>query len=146
MKGIIFYYSGSGNTKLAINYIKKKINFIDFKQYNIVKEKDIELEFYDIVGFATFTDSLGLSVIFEEFIESLPNQTGKYAFIFNTFGSFSGKTLKIMNELITAKGFKVLIGHSLHAPESYPPMIVKRLGFKNSPRKRKLKNHHQKRK
>ena len=39
MKGIICYYSGSGNTKLALEYMSKKITNTDFELYNIVRNE-----------------------------------------------------------------------------------------------------------
>jgi len=35
MKGIICYYSGSGNTKLAMEYLTRKITNTDFELYDI---------------------------------------------------------------------------------------------------------------
>ena len=56
MKGIIFYYSGSGNTKLACQYISKNLTNIELELFDMVKAKEIpNLEPYDIVGFAAFT-------------------------------------------------------------------------------------------
>ena len=43
MKGIICYYSGSGNTKLAANCIKKKIKNADFELCDIVKNDTPDL-------------------------------------------------------------------------------------------------------
>jgi ferredoxin len=38
------------------------------------------------------------------------------------YGSFSGKTLKVLAELAAARGYRILLGYSLHTPESYPPL------------------------
>jgi len=138
MKGIICYYSGSGNTKLASQYIAKNIKNIEFDLFNIVKADVPDLETYNVVGFATFTDFLGPSYLVRTFIEKFPHQNNKPAFVFNTYGYISGKTLRILGELVTAKGFKVIAGHSLHAPESYPPMIARGKGNEQAPNEKEM--------
>ena len=124
MKGVIYYYSGAGNTKLACRYIAGNVA-IPFDLVDVVKEKQIDLEPYDVVGFATFTDFLGPPHLFQAFVEGLPRQEGKLAFVFNTYGARSGRTLRILEKRGAAKGFVVIAGHSLHTPECYPPMIAR---------------------
>ena len=138
MKGIICYYSGSGNTKLAVNYIKKKIKNADFKLCDITKNDTPDLSKYDIVGFATFTDFGGVSQYFHSFFSRIDPQTGKYCFVFNTYGFMSIKTLKSLAKLAQLKQFKVLIGHSLHTPESYVPMRARNRDYDSSPNQKEL--------
>jgi len=38
IKGIICYYSGSGNTKLACEYMAKKLSNIEFDFFDIAKD------------------------------------------------------------------------------------------------------------
>lgn len=137
MKGIICYYSGSGNTELACQYIVKNTKNIEFDLFNIVKDGIPDLEQYNMVGFATFTNFLGPPYLVQTFIEKLPKQN-KLAFVFNTYGFISGKTLKVLAKWVTAKGFKVIIGHSLHTPESYPPMIVSGRGNERAPNEKEM--------
>ncbi|MBI4721515.1 MAG: 4Fe-4S binding protein [Candidatus Stahlbacteria bacterium] len=138
MKGIIYYYSGSGNTKLACQYIVKKIKNIEIDIFNIVKDGIPNLEKYNLVGFATFADFFGPPYLVQTFIENLPQQKDKLAFVFNTYGGMSGKTLKIFDKWVTAKGFKIIAYHSLHTPENYPPMIAKGRSNKQAPSKKEM--------
>jgi len=138
MRGIICYYSITGNTKLAFNYIAKKLSGITFDYYDITKEKNLDLHKYDIVGFATFTDAWEPPLLFKNFINNLPQQNNKLAFLLNTYGFISGKTLRTMNKLVVKKGFIVLNGHSLHTPENYPPMIKTGHGFEDSPNEKEM--------
>jgi len=138
MRGIICYYSGSGNTKLACQYIMKNTKNIEIDLFNIVRDGTPNLKKYDIVGFATFTDFLAPSYLVQTFIEKLPQQNNKLAFVFNTYGFISGKTLKILDKWITAKGFHVIAGHSLHTPESYPPMIARGRDNEQAPSKKEI--------
>jgi len=138
MKGIICYYSGSGNTKVGCQYIVKNVKNIEFDLFNIVKDGIPDLEIYNIVGFATFTNFLRPSYLVQTFIEKLPQQNNKLAFLFNTYGFISGKTQKILDNWVTARGFKVIAGYSLHATESYPPMIARGRGYEQSPSKKEM--------
>ncbi len=133
MKGIICYYSGSGNTKLACEYIKKNVTNSDFELCNIVEDGTPGFSSYDIVGFATFTDFLSVPKYMHVFFDGLNSMNGKYAFVFNTFGAFSGKTLKHLSSLATKSGFNVIAGYSLHTPENFPPMISRNQSFVDSP-------------
>ena len=140
MKGIICYCSGSGNTKLACQYIKGKVKNIEFDLFNIITDGIPSVEKYDFAGFATFTNFLNVPYIVQMFIEKLPRQNNKPAFVFNTYGFISGKTLKILDKTVRAKGFKVIAGHSLHTPESYPPMIARGRGNEQAPNEKEINN------
>jgi len=139
MKGIICYYSGSGNTKLACVFIKNKIKNVEFELYNIVKNDVPDFSEYDFVGFASFTDFGAPPKYMYSFVEKISNQNGKNAFVFNTYGSISGKTILEFDKLVSEAGFKVLTGFSLHTPESYPPMRKRGMAFNNSPKDKDLK-------
>jgi len=137
-KGIICYYSGSGNTKLACQYIVSNIKSIDFDLFNIARDGTPDLEAYKVAGFATFTDFLGPSYLVQAFLQKLGQQNGKPALVFNTYGAFNGKTLRTLDKWVSAKGFKVVAGHSLHTPESYPPMVARGRGNEQAPSEKEM--------
>jgi ferredoxin len=138
VKGIICYYSVTGNTKLACNYIASKIKNVEFDLFNIAKDGKPNLDDYDVVGFACFTDFGGPSYLVQQFIEKLPQQKNKPAFVFNTYGFMSGKTQSALANWISTKGFLPIAGHKLHVPESYPPMIVRGRGAPDQPSSDKI--------
>ena len=138
MKGVICCYSGSGNTKLACRYIAKNVRDVEFDLFNIVKGGTIDLTQYDIVGLAAFTDFFAPSQVVQTFAENLPQQNGKPAFVFNTFGFISGKTIKVLEKWADAKGFQVIAGYSLHTPESYPPMIARGRAYVDAPNEKEM--------
>lgn len=140
MKGVIYYYSATGNTKLACEYIAANIKSISFDLVNIAIDSDINISFYDVVGFAASTDFWGPPYLVKTFIDNLPKQNNKLAFVFNTYGLFSGKTLEILKEWVNTKGFKVIAGYSLQMPENFPPLIVKGITSKNAPKQKDLRN------
>jgi len=139
LKCIICYYSGSGNTKLACQYIAGNIKNTEFKLFNIAKDGIPDLDSYNIAGFACFTDFIEPPYLFRAFLDKLKRQTGKPAFVFNTYGFINGKTRITLDKWVTATGFKVLAGHSLHTPESYPPMIAGGRGNEQAPNEKELK-------
>ncbi len=140
MKGIILYYSGSGNTKIASEYIGKLLNNVDIELFDMVKNRNApDLKEYDIVGFATFTDWFGPPHLFQQFVKNIPTQNDKLAFVFNTYGVMGGKALFLMASQVTSKGFKVVAGHSLKSPESYPPAIKRGTGDQNNPNEKEIK-------
>jgi len=139
MKTIICYYSGSGNTKLACEKIARDIEDVEFTLFNIVTDGIPQLELFDIVGFACFTDFGGIPLLMQNFIENL-NPQNQYSFVFNTYGFMSGKTLKNLEELVTSKGFKTIGGFSLHTPENFPPMIARGMANEQAPNNRELSN------
>ena len=139
MKGIICYYSGSGNTKLACNYLKGHVTKADFELYNIVRNDVPDFSSYDIVGFATFTDFFAPPKLMHSFVNKIADQGGKKAFVLNTFGFTSGKLLQTFSGLAENAGFDVLTGFSLHTPEAYPPMRKRGLAADNAPNEKELK-------
>lgn len=139
MKGLICYFSTTGNTYLACQYITKKMNSIEFELYDITKNELPDISLYDVIGFATFTASLGPPVLMQDFLQKLPFQNQKYAFIFNTYANLSGQTVRMMKKLLLTKGFIPITSHSLHTPENYPPYIIKGIIHENAPNYRELK-------
>lgn len=138
MKGIICYYSSTGNTELACRYIANHSKGITFDLFNIAKDNSPSLESYDVIGFAAPTDFWGPPYLVQRFIDQIPDQKGKPAFVMNTYGLFSGKTLSILQEWVSAKGFKVVAGHSLQMPENYPPLVVRGIRSINAPKKKAI--------
>ncbi len=138
MKLCIYYYSLTGNTLLGCKYIASKLNVDSVVYHNILNKETPNPNDFDLVGFACFTDNWQPPELFCSYIDTLPQIQGTAAFIFNTYGCISGKTLSTLTKHLGDKGFTVHIGHSLHTPENYPPMIKMGLGFKNAPNVKEL--------
>jgi flavodoxin/NAD-dependent dihydropyrimidine dehydrogenase PreA subunit len=138
MRCLICYYSGSGNTKLACDYIAGKMKQVEFVFYNILENKIIDFSSYDIIGFAAFTDYWGPSPKFKSFVRLLPKCSGKPAFVFNTYGMFSGGTMGIMYRLVARRGFRIIAGHGLHMPENIPTMILMGMANEQAPNDKEM--------
>lgn len=131
MRIAICYYSGSGNTKLACERIAARLD-AEVDLVDIVR-KTPDLAAYDAVGFACSTDFWTMPQVFVDFMADLPEQPGKPAFVFNTYGLRSGPTLLDLAEAASARSFVVVGGHSMRMAESYPPMMAIGLGFAGRP-------------
>ncbi len=137
MKAIICYYSGSGNTKLACEKIAREIGNVEFTLFDIVTDGVPELELFDVVGFACFTDFGGIPFLMQSFIKGM-NPQKQYSFVLNTYGFMCGKTLLMLHDEVAAKGFNVFDGLSLHTPENYPPMISRGMANEQAPNNKEL--------
>jgi len=137
MRGVIYFYSGTGNTALACGYLARGLP-LPVDVVDVTTARNVDLAPADVAGFATSTEFWGVPRAFEAFIERLPLQDGTPAFVLNTFGAASGKTLTMLAAAVADRGFDVRAGHSLHMPESYPPMIAARMAARGAPGARQL--------
>ncbi len=135
----IFYYSSTGNTKLACQYIARNLKQVEVKLIDIAEGYEPSFESLDLVGFATFTDFWGPPYLMQKFVESLPAQKGKPAFLFATHGGQMSNLLKILAKWVSAKGFMVVGGIGLRAPESYPPAIVRGNTSEDAPNEEEMR-------
>lgn len=138
MKGIIFYFSGTGTTKLAIEYIARKIKSIKFDFYDMNNSIMPDIKQYDILGFATFAQAFNPPKYVQDFIKNLDKDQGKYAFVINTYGLINGNTLNVLGNLAKSRDYKVIASFALHTPESSPSMIKNKITSENAPSEKEL--------
>lgn len=137
MKGLICYYSGTGNTKLACEYIVSGVKSCTWVLHDLVKDGIPDIEKYDIIGFAAWADFLGIPKVMIDYIKNV-NGHGKPAFVFNTFGNINGRTLLQMCNYVKKQDFSVIAGHSLHTPENVPMLIVTGMTREDAPYPKEL--------
>ena len=123
MKGIICYFSTTGNTKLACGCISSKVKNVEFELCDITTEKIPKFSDYDLVGFATYCNFWAPGKLMKTFIGNVKMDQKKPAFVFNTFGQMNGNALSIMAKDVKSVGFKLIEAHALHVPENFPPLI-----------------------
>ncbi|HBD96188.1 MAG: hypothetical protein A2015_08945 [Spirochaetes bacterium GWF1_31_7] len=128
MKGLLCYYSGTGNTKLAVQYIAKKTKNCEWSFHDFMKDGTPDTVGYDIIGIAAWTDFFGPPLFLKNCLKKMKGHK-KHAFVFNTYGNMSGRTLPVLKSCVRKQGFKVIGGHSLNTPENFPPLINN--GLKN---------------
>ncbi|MGE5405571.1 MAG: EFR1 family ferrodoxin [Candidatus Saccharibacteria bacterium] len=122
MKGAIFYYSLTGNTRLACEYLAQNVRSVDFDLIDIRKPGEIDFAGYDVCGFACSTDFMKPPALMREFVQGIPEQQDTPAFLLTTNAGVPGKTLPLLKSWVKEKGFHVMASHSLFTPESYPPL------------------------
>jgi ferredoxin/flavodoxin len=138
MKGVLIYFSNTGNTKLACEYIKNHLNNIGLDLIDLKREKPLDLAQYDLVGFAAWADYLGPSQLINDYLAGLPQQHGKPAFVFNTFGTIKGGTLKGLHDRAARAGFNVVSAFALHTPENIPIVISNGITAADAPSNKEL--------
>ncbi|GFP74485.1 EFR1 family ferrodoxin [Clostridium fungisolvens] len=136
MKGAILYFSLTGNTKLACEYIISKIHDVEFDLMNM-RDGYPNLDEYNIIGFATYADEYSIAEFVKEYIDGMES-INKPAFVFSTYGKDNGAATKVLAEKITKKGFKVVLDHGLNTPENYPPVMKHDHGHINNPTKQQM--------
>lgn len=138
MKIALFYYSTTGNTRLLCEAVKRRIRVDAFDLIDIVGHPDAPVDGYDVIGFATFADEFTIPILMNAFIDNLKIKRPIPAFLLNTYGSITGRTLLDFKNAVTAKGCISIAGISVHTPENYPPMRHKGFGFAHEPNDREL--------
>lgn len=133
MRVAILYYSASGTTKLVCEALRERLSDICIELFDIKREQPANIAEYDVLGFAFFADLMRPSAFFTDFVSRLEGLEEKPAFVLNTFGSTGGIAPVIAYRLLQEKGLVVFASHSLHTPESFPPMIKAGFGFANHP-------------
>lgn len=122
IKGIIFYFSGTGNTEFVA---KKYQEYLQVLGYEITIQAIDSLkitpniENYNLIGVGFPLYAWNLPINVRKFIEQLPNCQNKDGFIFVTAG---GPTplgaLGITKDLLKKKGIKVLSAECLEMPSN----------------------------
>jgi NAD-dependent dihydropyrimidine dehydrogenase PreA subunit len=140
LKGIICYYSATGNTRLICDKLGVFLDHFSVELCDMQFSPPIHPQDYDFFGFATSVEFFGLPYLTQQWIKAIPKVSeNKLAFILLSHGSIPGTALLQLKELVEEQNFKVFAGHTLHCPENYPPLRSK--GFKSAkaPSEKELK-------
>ncbi|MGA1792661.1 MAG: EFR1 family ferrodoxin [Thermoplasmatota archaeon] len=139
----ILYYSTTGNTKLACEYLSNRIPQVDFYLFDMKDLSNFDPSPYTFVGFATFTDYQAPPRYFADAVKDLDPSNRKEAFVLATYAGISGKVLKTMKDLVEERGYKVITGHCLLMPENNPVMRKRGYKAKNNPKEKELEGYRQ---
>jgi len=134
MKGIINYYSTTGNTKRMVDYFIRQTPTVSFTLMNMKELVLPNFSRYDIIGFAFPVEFFGLPRFVMNWIRHIPKQeTERNAFLLISFSSITGTVLIQARNELKAKWLKIVAGHSLHMPDSYPISRIKGFTSNQSP-------------
>jgi len=110
MKGIVIYYSQTGNTKKiaqAIHVgIKQVIQACDIASLKEISKRDL-IE-YNLIGIGAPTWRRRAPANVEAFIEGMSPSEGKHGFAFSTHGALPGDFMKYILPAMTRKGLTVI--------------------------------------
>lgn len=122
MKGILYYFSGTGNTKWAA--IKLKNNFKDYgievEIKSIERENTINLRGYNFIVIGTPIYAEIEPKIMEDFIRSMPNTLiNVKCIVYSTQGGRSCSAIKRLSRILKAKGYNVVIESMIQMPNNF---------------------------
>lgn len=135
----IFYFSGTGNTKLVANLFTNEFKKKGFNTKLIsiedVLNKEIALSIgdYDLLGFGHPVHAFSAPKIFFNFLDILPNVRCKKTFTFKTAGDplcYGGAT-SLVRKHLNKKGYKVFHENLIVMPANvvikYDDSLIKQL-------------------
>jgi len=119
----IFYFSGTGNTKLLVDEFKKKfskkdyrVNVFRIESYNILDHK---LEEDEIVGLF-FPVAMFLTYPFiKNFINKIPQANKNYCFVITSMGGFSLCLKSYLKYKLIKKNYYPLLYKEIIMPDNY---------------------------
>ncbi len=109
MKSIVIYHSWTGNTKRIAEAIHSGIKEIyDNCDIAALKEVDVEkLKDYELIGLGSFVQSFQEPAAVTDFIDAMPDLTGRHGFTFCTHGTLAGNFISRMVNGLRGKGLTV---------------------------------------
>jgi ferredoxin len=122
MKGILYYFSGTGNTKWAA--VKLKNSFkdycIDIELLSIENENKINLRGYSFIAIGTPIYAEIEPKIMEDFILSMPGtKINTKCILYSTQGGNSCSAIKRLSKILKDKGYNVVVEAMIMMPNNY---------------------------
>lgn len=120
---MIFYFSGTGNSEYAANYIGKVLSekVISIAEEALKTEKEYYLEQNEVIGFIYPIYAWGAPKLVIDFIKEikLKSYNKNYVFSIATCGANIGNTMDIIKKLLKNKELTLNSGFSLIMPNNY---------------------------
>ena len=135
----IFYFSGTGNTKMIAKLLATEFNrYVSVVDVIAIDEllktnKTAEVEKYDIIGFGYPVHAFNAPRIFFEFIEQLQDGKKKKTFIFKSAGDpfMQAGSTALVRKAFQKKGYDVIYERLFVMPANvlvrYPDQLIKQL-------------------
>lgn len=122
MKGILFYFSGTGNTKWIADRFKDRFNFYGsgIELINIERNNSFKLEDYDFIIIGTSIYAGCGPRIMDEFLNNLQSTTKKMkCILYSTQGTKTSSATAIYGKILEKKGYNIEIKAMIHMPNNY---------------------------
>ena len=135
----IFYFSGTGNTKLVANLFADEFKRKGFSTKLIPiedvlnKKLALSISDYDLLGFGHPVHAFSAPKIFFDFLDRLPNVDDKKTFTFKTAGDplCSGGSTSLVRKCLSKKGYKIFHENLIVMPANvmlkYDDSLIKQL-------------------
>ncbi|SKA91601.1 Flavodoxin [Clostridium sp. USBA 49] len=122
MKGILYYFSGTGNTKWVAGIFQKEFEKfsqeLDIKSIERVEKVELDECEYVIIGTPVYGELPPKIVI--DFIDKFPQNTSNIKFIlYSTQGSKKSAAIDYISKILKKKGYDVFIEVSFKMANSY---------------------------
>lgn len=121
MKGIIYYFSPTGNTKWAANKFKDS-----FKKENIMvevksmeKTENVDLTGYDFIIIGTPVHAEAAPKLVTDFIDKLPEGQGMKAIVYSTQGASSAAAADIISDMLEKKEYNIMAQTYIRMANNY---------------------------
>lgn len=122
MKGILYYFSGTGNTKwlaMKLSHSLKQYD-MDLDLKSIEDEGKVSLRGYCFLAIGTPIYAELEPKLVEDFIRSLPKtEVNVKCILYSTQGGNSCSALKRLSKILRAKGYNVVIEAMIKMPNNY---------------------------
>ena len=120
---MIFYFSGTGNTRWVATQIAEAIGEELFYIPDLIRENRYEFEVKEgeRIGFCFPTHGWQVPRIVRDFIKQLvlPNKTSNFCWALTTCGDNVGEAMTILNKELALKGLEAETLFSVMMPETY---------------------------
>jgi len=135
----IFYFSGTGNTKIVANLFSNEFQNKGFSTKLIPiedvlnKKLALSIDDYDLLGFGHPVHAFSAPKIFFDFLNRLPSVDDKKTFTFKTAGDplCSGGSTSLVRKHLSKKGYKVFHENLIVMPANimfkYDDSLIKQL-------------------
>ena len=122
MNGVIYYFSGTGNTKWAADKFKDKFKYnninIDLISIENTYEKNDNA--YDFIIFGTPVHAEMAPKIFNDFINILPSSDrNTNCLLYCTLGAKKAGALDVIRKTLESKGYNILMQDYIQMPNNY---------------------------
>lgn len=122
MKGILFYFSGTGNTKWVADKFKERFNFYgnQLDLINIEKDPSYDLSGYDFMIIGTSIYAGCGPKVMDEFIDNIRiNDSNMRCILYSTQGAKTCAATSIYGDILKSKGYDVFIKAMIQMPNNY---------------------------
>jgi ferredoxin/flavodoxin len=122
MKGILFYFSGTGNTKWAADRIKERFEFygstLELSNIELNEENNINNYEYLVIGMPIHAESAPRIV--SDFVKQLPKvENDMKCIVYSTQRSKRGSAVDYIEKLLKVNGYKVIVKACIQMPNNY---------------------------